>query len=162
VCSPGPPPALGRFPVRYRPEVFAPGIISLEGRYEYILTFSPDLGECVFGLTDRFWSEFSLLYTRMAADESWIDPVPAPFAGGGDALILAFAPGGDRIFFVSSRPAGGAANIWYSDRVDTLWSDPVELPAPVNTSSTEFGLSLDGPGRALKRLVKGIRPARAG
>gem|GEM_PF-4690420 len=132
----------GQSPPGLTPEVFAPGIISLEDRYEYTLVFSPELDECVFGVTDRTWGVFTLMYTRMDDDSSWIEPVDAPFQGSGDGLLPAYSPDANRIFFVSSRPSWPTVNVWYSERVDTLWSDPVELPSPVNTNSAEFGLSL--------------------
>jgi len=132
----------GQSPPGLTPEVFAPGIISMEDRYEYVLVFSPDLDECVFGLTDRTWGIFSLMYTSMGVDSSWIDPFAAPFVGDGDGLLPAYSPDGDEMFFVSSRPSWPAVNVWHSERVDSAWSDPVELPSPVNTNSAEFGLSL--------------------
>jgi len=124
------------------PEIFAPGIISREDRYEYVLTFSPDLEECVFGVTDRFWSSFTLMYTRMRDDGSWTDPIAAPFQGHGDGLLPAFTHDGKTIFFISMRPNYPPSNIWYAVRNDRGWNEPEMVPIPVSTDADEFGLSL--------------------
>jgi hypothetical protein len=42
----------GQDPPGFSPMVFAPGIISQVNRYEYCLVFSPNLDECVFGVTN--------------------------------------------------------------------------------------------------------------
>lgn len=124
------------------PEVFAPGIISLDKRYEYILTFSPGLNECVLGITNSNWNSFTLKFIEMREDSSWTEPVTAPFVGNGDSFIPAYSQDGNKIFFVSSRPAYPPTNIWFSERDDRLWNAPIALPSPVNTNSDEFGLSL--------------------
>lgn len=132
----------GQSPPGLTAEIFAPNIISLNNRYEYILVFSADSRECVFGVTNSTWSFFTLLYTKMADDSSWIDPIAPPFLGNGDGLLPAYTHDGNKIFFVSSRPSYPPFNIWYSEREDTLWNAPIKLASPVNTNSDEFGLSL--------------------
>ncbi|MFQ5636668.1 MAG: TolB family protein [bacterium] len=132
----------GQDPPGLTPEVFAPGIISIENRYEYIVTFSPGLNECVFGITDSTWNYFTLMFTKKAEDGSWIEPIPAPFMGIGDGFLPAYSQDGDKIFFISSRRSYPPTNIWYSERDNSLWNEPIVLPAPVNTESDEFGLSL--------------------
>lgn len=135
-------PYLGQVAPGSTPEVFAPGIISLDNRYEYVIAFSPDLRECVFGVTNNQWSVFTLLFTRMDDDSSWSQPVAAPFQGSGDGLLPAYTQDGDSIFFISMRPAYPPSNVWVSRRVDTLWADPVMVPPPVSTAADEFGLSV--------------------
>jgi len=121
------------------PRVFAPGVVSLRDRYEYSIVFSPDLTECLFGVTDSTWSSFTLHYARMAGDGSWSAPVEAPFLGSGDALSPAFSPDGRRLAFASMRPAYPPANLWQVER-DSLgvWGPPVKLPPPVNTAADEW------------------------
>ncbi|QMU62970.1 MAG: hypothetical protein GKR88_00900 [Flavobacteriaceae bacterium] len=40
---------LGQKPPGLIPEIFAPGIVSINGRYEHGISFSPDLEELYFG-----------------------------------------------------------------------------------------------------------------
>ena len=136
----------GQDPPGFSPVVFAPDVISLPNRYEYCLVFSPNLDECVFGVTNASWGVFNLWYTRMESDSSWTDPTPAPFQGNGDALFPAYAANGNEIFFASSRPSYPPSNIWQSSREGSGWSEPVALAPPVNSSSNEWGGSLTDDG----------------
>lgn len=131
---------LGQTPPGLTPEIFAPGIISLDTRYEYSVAFSPDLSECVFGVTNATWALFDLLFTEMdVVDSTWSVPIPAPFQGSGDALSPAYSPDDQSIYFASARPAYPPANLWKSDRDGVGgWLGPVMVPAPVSTTSDEF------------------------
>ncbi len=136
----------GQTPPGFVPEVFAPGIISLSNRYEFHLTFSPNLDECVFGVTNAAWSGFNLWFTKMGSDSTWIDPIPAPFQGSGDGLYPAYAADGDDIFFVSSRPSYPPTKIWHSSREGTGWSTPVALAEPIYSGANEWGGTLTADG----------------
>ncbi len=135
----------GQTPPGLTPVVFAPGLISLPNRFEYCLTFSPNLDECVFGVTNAGWGGFNLRYTRMSSDSTWADPIPAPFQGSGDATDAFFAPDGDAVYFVSSRPSP-PTDLWRSVREETGWGAPVVLDPPVNTPANEWGGSVAGDG----------------
>lgn len=129
------------------PRVFAPGIVSLPDRYEYSIAFSPDLTECVFGVTDSTWSSFTLLYAKMADDGTWSEPAPATFLGDGDALSPAFSRDGRRLFFASTRPQYPPANLWQVERDSAgAWSRPVMIPAPVSAQSDEWSPSFTADG----------------
>lgn len=142
----GPPTGLyfGQTPPGSTPEVFAPDLISRPNRYEYSIAFSPDLTECVFGVTNSLWSSFDLRFLSMAADSTWIGPVTAPFLGTGDGLNPAYSYGGERVFFASTRPSYPPSNLWTSER-DGLggWTAPVMVPAPVSTTADEWAPSFD-------------------
>lgn len=138
---------LGQTPPGPVPRVFAPGVISLPDRYEYSIVFSPDLRECVFGVTDSSWTRFTLLYASMDADSGWSEPVTAPFLGVGDGLSPAYSHDGNSILFASSRPTYPPSNLWKAARIgDSGWSVPVMIPAPVSTSADEFSPCLDANG----------------
>ena len=87
----------GQDPPGFSPVVFAPGIVSQPTRYEYCLVFSPNLDECVFGVTNSTWGVFNLWYTKMSSDSTWTDPTPAPFQGNGDGFFPAYAAAGNEI-----------------------------------------------------------------
>lgn len=135
----------GQNPPGFTPVVFAPGIISMPGRYEYCLTFSPALDECVFGLTNAGWGVFNLLYSKMGSDSTWSDPVAAPFQGNGDATGPFYSPDGNGIYFVSSRPTYPPTNLWQCSREGAGWGAPVKLDPPINSSSNQWaGALTDG------------------
>ena len=136
----------GQEPPGFSPVVFAPGIVSQPNRYEYCLVFSPNLDECVFGVTNSSWGVFNLWYTKMGSDSTWTDPAPAPFQGTGDGLFPCYAADGNEIYFASSRPSYPSVNIWRSTREGTDWSEPLILDPPVNSTSHEWGGSLTDDG----------------
>ena len=132
----------GQYPPTLLPEVFAPGIISLDDRYEYMITFSPNRDECVFGITNQYWSYFTMMYTSMDQDSAWADPVDAPFQGSGDGLLPTYSQDGERIYFVSSREVYPPTNIWCAERNAGGWDPPYMLPEPIKSDSDEWGPSL--------------------
>jgi outer membrane protein OmpA-like peptidoglycan-associated protein/tetratricopeptide (TPR) repeat protein len=49
------------------------------------------------------------------------------------------APNGQRIYFVSDKPGGiGGTDIWYSDRVNDDWTEPMNMGPAVNTPGGEM------------------------
>lgn len=76
-------PYFGQSPPGTVPSVFAPGIVSLDDRYEYVIAFSPDGTECCFGVTDSRWSSCDLYYSRQRQGV-WSKPVKAYFQQGPD------------------------------------------------------------------------------
>lgn len=139
-------PYFGQTPPGFTPQVFAPGVISLPTRFEYCVVFSPALDECVFGLTNASWGGFALLYTQMAGDGSWIDPIPAPFLGSGDGCYPSFSTDGQEVCFASSRPNYPPMRIWSAERDGAVWGAPVALDAPVFSGANEWGSSMTSDG----------------
>ncbi|MGD8780352.1 MAG: T9SS type A sorting domain-containing protein [Ignavibacteria bacterium] len=124
----------GQTPPGKEPEIFAPGIISVEDRYDYSISFSPDGKECCFGVTNSNWSASTLYYTKQDTDGKWSTPVPAYFQNGSDGWLPFFSSDNKKFFFSKGNPA----NIWVCTNSDSGWSNPVKLAAPVNTSSHEW------------------------
>ena len=83
-------PYLGQKPPGLKPEVFAPGIISLPDRFEYCLSFSPNGKECCFGVTNGRWSWCDLFYTKQDIDGIWSQPDSAYFQNGNDGWLPHF------------------------------------------------------------------------
>ena len=74
----------GQTPPGMTPEIFAPGIISVENRYEYTISFSPDGKECCFGVTNTDWSACTIYYTKQDENGKWSSPNKAYFQNGND------------------------------------------------------------------------------
>jgi hypothetical protein len=59
------PPAdsmyFGQSPPGEVPAIFAPDVISLDGRFEQFLTYSVDGRVITFGVTNADWSDFTLM-----------------------------------------------------------------------------------------------------
>jgi hypothetical protein len=82
----------------------------------------------------------------MSADSSWIEPIPAPFQGSGDAVYPIFATDGGTVCFASSRPTYPPTRLWQSERAGEDWTDPVALDPPIYSGVNEWGSSFTGDG----------------
>ena len=133
-------PYFGQEPPGATPEVFAPGFISVDGRFEQNAAFTPDGKEFYFSTTDNNWGAFRLYYTKEIDDE-WTDPKLADtILGFYDNTEPFVTSDGQRLFFVSPRPSAPPWNtdIWMCEREDSSWSTPVKIEDPVSSTNREW------------------------
>jgi hypothetical protein len=139
----------GQEPPGMTAELFGEGILST-GMYELNAVFFPGGKEVIFSVTTGPM-QWALV---MAKEEGgrWAEPEVAPFSGrfGGVDPCVSFD--GRTVYFCSNRPRSGSGgaeedyDIWAVTRVDSGWSEPVNLGQPVNTETHEFypALTRDG------------------
>ncbi len=150
-------PYLGQKPPGITPEVFARGVISLEGRYELNAEFSPEGDEFYFELSTTTPEEkknghyFYVIMFSKRINGVWTEPVRAPFSGKYSTMDFCFSPDGKRMYYTSDRPneydARPKNNIWYVERKENGWSEPVILGPPVYKPKVRQGqhsLAADG------------------
>jgi len=130
-------PYFGQTPPGLTAEVFAPGLISITGRRDTKVSFSPDGNECFIGTVQS--STFTLLHT-VQTDGSWSNPVPANFLGTADKREPFISPDGQKLFFTRY------ADIYVSTKSAGVWSSPSKLPSPVSTGSEEWHPTLTEDG----------------
>ena len=133
-------PYLGQKPPGMTPEVFAPGIVST-AHSEFCSVFSPDGSEF-------FWSLSGAPYPAMVGmrqnKERWTEPEIVPFSGKYLDYDMAFTPDGKRLFFCSRRPLDGTGppqdhtDIWFVERDNAGWSQPMHLKGQVNSKAQEY------------------------
>jgi hypothetical protein len=139
---------LGQKPPGLTPEIFAPGLVSIDNRFEYGSTFSPDDSEFYFAVnvgtkpeiqvikfSNNAWTKPSLLIGH--AKYGYNDPFPTP--------------DGKKLFFISDRPLDGAGekkdiDIWYVNRTASGWSDPINAGSEINSSKNEYYISFTKSG----------------
>ncbi|MCP4571741.1 MAG: hypothetical protein GY838_05260 [bacterium] len=114
-------PYLGQTPPGLEPEVFAPGLISTRGGFEFSCTFSPDGKEFYFN------RGFYISVCRLEED-GWTAPARAEFNNESLNHEAHITHDGQRLFWGGRRPqsAGAAADyaIWYLERGDDGWDEP--------------------------------------
>lgn len=121
------------------PVLFAPGFISTNLN-ERDAAFSPDSKVFYFTLwTGKFGV---IVFTQKTAD-GWTELQVAPFSGQYSDLEPFVTYDGQRLYFASNRPLSGNGaskdyDIWYVDRTESGWSEPVNIGSPVNTEKNEF------------------------
>ena len=139
---------LGQKPPGIKPEVFAPGIVSTT-QGEFNAAFSPDGKEFYFSVNEPSGRETMKFMTRK--DNQWTPPQAVPFVSSQNDCDPLFSFDGQRLYFISTRPkkekAGSSDwNIWYVERTDADWSEPINIGPPVNSDVDEYYVSLTKDG----------------
>jgi hypothetical protein len=105
---------LGQDPAGIEPQVFAPGIVSTRGQYEFCCTWSPDGRECYFNRRG-----VGILVSRWEKD-GWTAPEVADFCRHyPDAFEPHITYDGNRMFF------GRGPEIWFMDREKDTWGEAI-------------------------------------
>jgi Tol biopolymer transport system component len=142
-------PYLGQKPPGVTPEIFAPGIISTEERYELNSVFSQKGDEFYYEISTTTQAEkeqgkyFYIIMVSRMKNGVWIKPEIAPFSGKYSIMDMNFSPDGNRLYFCSDRPnpwdSSSKTHIWYVDRLDNGWSEAKILGPPIYSPECEQG-----------------------
>jgi hypothetical protein len=132
---------LGQEPPGMEGELFAPGIMST-GMPELNAVFFPGGKEVIYsvGVGEMKWAMVMI----KEVDGVWTKPQLAPFSGayGGVDPFVSFD--GNRVYFCSNRPHGQGEkeredfDIWFVDKTEMGWSEPINMGEPINTDTHEF------------------------
>jgi hypothetical protein len=125
---------LGQTPPGDSAIIFAPGIVSLPGRSEYRIIFSPNGNECFF--TVGLKNSIRTYYTKRI-NKMWTEQVIASFSENENCMVSGFSADGNKLFFDKYSSNFSTSNIWMVERTAGGWGEPKILPAPINTSSSE-------------------------
>jgi len=128
----------GQQPPGLIPEIFAPGIVSIDGRFEGAISFSPDLDEIYFG-ADNEDDETSIYFSKLE-DDKWTPVERVDFTNGrkNEELHPFVSPDGNRIYFTAMDDAFTDEKIWYVNRLGDSWSDAIHLDSPINDNLVFF------------------------
>jgi len=126
--------------------LFASGVVST-GLDERDLALTPDGKEIFYTIVAP--NRFVIMQVKQV-DSVWKRPQVAPFSGRHNDLEPFVTPDGSRLYFSSDRPApqsdSNGYDIWYVDKIDDQWGEPVNIGEPVNTPADEFYPSLTASG----------------
>lgn len=138
-------PYLGQTPPGKIPELFAPGIISVDENFEHsAAVFSPD-GKEVFwctnvgGNSDKRVAGNLRLYTMKMVNDRWTAPRPASFIKDFIVERPVFSPNGDRLYieFGSDPYHESDTDIYMVKRTAKGWSDPEPVSPLINSQAIE-------------------------
>ncbi len=123
-------PYFGQKPPGLIPEIFAPGIVSVDGIYEGSVSFSPDFDEMFFSPTIE---GHSYVYFSKLENKKWTIPKKANFTKGkiSDEFSPFVSHNGKRIYF-ATYDSIAPLKIWYVNRLEGSWSDAILLDSPIN------------------------------
>ena len=139
---------LGQKPPGLSPEIFARGIVST-AQGEFNAAFSPDGREFYFSVNESGGRETMKFMTM--ENNRWTPPQPVPFVSPQNDCDPIFSFDGSRLYFISTRPKKDKIgskdwDIWFVERSDTGWSEPINIGPPVNSDLDEYYVSLTKDG----------------
>jgi hypothetical protein len=126
-------PYFGQKPPGLIPEIFAPGIISISGRHEMGVSFSPDLDEMYFAVQKKTGVPAEIYFSKLE-DNKWTPFKKANFTKGKKAgeMKPIVSHDGKKIYFSAYNADFTDNSIWYVNRLNNGWSDAIKLDSPLN------------------------------
>lgn len=138
---------LGQEPPGMSPEIFAPGLISLDGERELNAVYSPN-GR-IFMFTRSIDGVFKMFFSYRREDGTWQEPrmaAPSKTYPNHADVDMAFSPDGGWVYFISNRPLEG-----YSLERYNIWRSRVTRHGLVTPEP--LGPHINGPGNELYPLL---------
>lgn len=131
------------------PKVFAPGVVSVQNRFEYGSTFSPDGKEFFYAVNVGKKPEIHVIKFE---NSMWTKPailISHELYGYNDPFLT---PDAKRLFFISDRALDGKGDkkdidIWYVERTTSGWSEPVNAGREINSDKNEYYISFTKKGK---------------
>lgn len=125
------------------PEIFAPNLISKKGQYEFGSVFNKDATEFFYGVNVNGKEE--IRFSKLVGN-NWSKPktiLKHKRYGSNDPFL---SPDENRLYFISQRTLNGIGNpkdydIWYVERVEDGWSEPINAGPNINTKKNEYYIS---------------------
>jgi predicted alpha/beta superfamily hydrolase len=115
------------------------------------VSFSPDMKELFFshykGTPECPHPEYEICYFRQVGG-IWYGPEIAFFSGKYSDVDVTFSPDGKKLFFTSDRPHPKSADmdIYYLEKKEKRWSQPIYAGTEVNTIHNEVHAVLSSKG----------------
>ncbi len=118
--------------------------------YERDIAISPKENELIYTLGD-YKQQKRCLVSLTKENGNWDKPKILNISGKYQDIEPFYSNDGDRLYFASNRPIYNDKtrddyNIWYSDRINGNWSEPIALDSIINTKSDEFFPSVSNQG----------------
>ena len=109
---------LGQKPPELIPEVFAPDVVSINGRFDSTISFSPDLKELYFDA--KYEDEASQIYFSKLVNGTWTPIKKANLTKGNkrEEMHPFASHDGKRIYFMASDSIFLDERIWYVNRLE--------------------------------------------
>jgi hypothetical protein len=148
-------------------EVFAPGVISLDGSWQWRLSFTPSRQQVYWSHSEGWWpgtrERATIRTSRRLPGGRWSTPQVVPFSGTHADMDPFVTPLGTMLLFSSMRPVDGVErtdmDLWMVRRTWHGWSAPQHLGREVNADGyDELYPSMDLLGNLYFARVKAPVP----
>ena len=127
------------------PEVFLPGLVSVEGRFDMGITLSKDGQTLFFGVApDSDTQQPQILQSYGQADGSWSQPERAAFPGNANTFFPQFGPR-DQYLYYAKAEAGRDTELWRYQLNSGQKTQPERMNQGINSEYREagHGMTLD-------------------
>jgi len=123
---------LGQTPPGLTPQVFAPGLVSLQGRYEMGVSFTPNLEEIYFSSQNK--GDVASIHYSQISNGAWQPIKEANFTRGEKAGEMEpfVTQDGKQIYFTAYNKDFTDTKIWVVNRENNSWSTAKKLKSPIN------------------------------
>lgn len=127
------------------PQVFLPGIISYEGRFEMGFAMSPDGQTMVYGVAHESDSNQTNLYFIQKQQDNWSSSQKEPLPQNRNVFFPMFGPDGKHFYFAKAKPDGDT-DLWRGEFKKGSVQNTRPLAGDVNSAYREagHGLAHDG------------------
>ncbi|QLG45347.1 putative Ig domain-containing protein [Costertonia aggregata] len=129
------------------PVIFAPDSISMKGRLEQGVSFSPDTQELAFGILNKNDFNGEIYYSKKV-NNYWIKPIAFAPLEGENVFLPYFSPDGKSMLFAKSKPDANnfVTDIWQIEKINGDWGSPKRLQPPLSSASREANASMSYDG----------------
>lgn len=120
------------------PKVFAKGLVSIAGRYEYGVTFSADLKEIYFSA--QLPDKTADIYFSTVENNLWQPFKKANFTQGDKAGEMEpfLSLDGKQMYFTAYNADFSDTKIWLANRKGKKWQSAKKLDSPINDEEVFF------------------------
>ncbi len=132
------------------PKIFAPAIISTSNEYEFGSAFSKKVDKFYFAVRlNKDWKA-EIRYTELQ-NGKWTVPKKLELNDKYSYNDPFISHDENKLYFISNRALNGNGDVkdidlWYIQKTDKGWSEPINLGEVVNSEKDEFYISLSNTG----------------
>ena len=129
------------------PVIFGPDIVSIKGRFEHGLSFSPDIRELAFGVLNKDDFSGEIFYSKKV-DNNWTEPMIFEPLKSECVYLPYFSPDGKSLLYAQSQPDtdNGYTDIWIIEKINDGWDSPKILQSPLSSTSREANACMTNDG----------------
>lgn len=120
------------------PTIFAPNIVSIKGRLEHGISFSPDGKELAFGLLNKVDFSGKVFYSKRV-NKNWTEPIVFQTLKDESVFLPYFSPDGRSMLFTKSSANANnyLTDVWVINKNNDIWNGPKKMEAPISSLTRE-------------------------
>lgn len=120
------------------PQIFAPNIVSVKGRFDMGISIAPDGKSIAFGVAHESDPKQTCIYLINYADGQWTSPDRSFLPDNVNTFFPMFSPNGNEIYFAKSTDTTDT-DLWVAPFLDHKAITPQPLDSIFNSKAREAG-----------------------